>query len=108
LESWDPSRSGAYYSRACYAALTPEQKQLNLETKEADPNINGKSRKQGYNVQTAKKAAHLAKVELAKSDLLEAKMDFLLQAVVMKGFIPDVATISSVETNPSTITAPSS
>jgi hypothetical protein len=107
LESWDPTRPGAYYSRACYAALTPEQKQLNFETRDADPNVNGKSRRQGFQVQNAKRAATLAKVELAKSDLLEAKMDFLFQAVVGKGLVPHMATISSVETTPSTITAAS-
>ena len=104
LESWDPARPGAYYSRACYASLTAEQKQLNYETMEADPNINGQSRRQGFQVQDAKRAATLAKVESAKSDLMEAKLDLLFQAVVGKGLVvPQTTTISSVGTTPSTI-----
>jgi hypothetical protein len=103
LESWDPTRPGAYYSRACYASLTAEQKQLNFESREADPNINGKSRKQGFQVHDAKRAATLAKVESAKSDLMEAKLDLMFQAFVAKGIVPQTATISSVGTTPSTI-----
>ena len=77
---------------------------MNFETREADPNINGKSRKQGFNVQNAKRAATLAKVESAKSDLMEAKLDLMFQAFVGKGLVPQTATISSVGTTPSTIT----
>ena len=95
LESWDPNKPGAYYSRACYASLTAEQKQLNFESREANPNAK---------VHSAKRAATLSKVESAKSDLMEAKLDLLFQAVVGKGLVvPQTTTISSVGTTPSTI-----
>jgi hypothetical protein len=92
LESWDPTKPGAYYSRACYASLTAEQKQLNYETREAA----GQSR--------IKRPATLSKVESAKSDMMSAKLDLLFQAVIGKGLVvPQTAMISSVGTTPSTI-----
>ncbi|MGL5936684.1 MAG: hypothetical protein ACRCZI_13805 [Cetobacterium sp.] len=97
LESWDPERPGAYYSRACYATLTAEQKQLNYESREVNPNKSTKGN-------DAKRAATLSKVESAKNDLMTAKLDFLMSAVVGKGLVvPPMAMISSVGTTPSTI-----
>ena len=68
---------------------------MNFESREANPNAK---------VHSAKRAATLAKVESAKSDLMEAKLDLLFQAVVGKGLVvPQTTTISSVGTTPSTI-----
>jgi hypothetical protein len=67
LEAWDPAKPGAYYSRACYAALTPEQKQLNFDTR--------KSTRKGNRppAQNAQMAALQTQVSL-RSQLLLAPM----------------------------------
>jgi hypothetical protein len=51
LEAWDPAMPGAYYSCACYAALTPEQKHLNFDTRKSGSTRKGNN--QSQNVQAA-------------------------------------------------------